>query len=80
VTTSVIILEPWKGPGYTRRNTQFTVETREEPEARVIHPIVVEDTVSEPWEEGEYQPEVLEDECGDHFDIPQPISLGRKPC
>jgi hypothetical protein len=80
VTTSVIILEPWKGPGYTRRNTRVTVETREELEARVIHPIVVEDTVSEPWEEGEYQPEVLEDECGDHFDIPQPIPQGRKPC
>jgi hypothetical protein len=51
---------------------------REEPEARVIHPVVVEDTVFEPWEEGEYQLEVLEneyfpDECGDHFDIPQPI-------
>jgi hypothetical protein len=80
VTTSVIILEPWKGPGYTRQNTRFTVETREEPEARVIHPIVVEDTVSEPWEEGEYQPKVLEDKCRDQFDIPQPISQGRKPC
>jgi hypothetical protein len=79
VTTSVIILEPWKRPGYTRQNTRFTVETREEPEARVIHPIVEEDTVSEPWEEGEYQSKVLEDECGDQFDIPQPISQGRKP-
>jgi hypothetical protein len=79
VTTSVIILEPWKGPGYTRQNTQFTVETREEPEARVIHPIVVEDTVSEPWEEGEYQPKVLEDKCWDHFDIQQPIPQGTKP-
>jgi hypothetical protein len=67
-------------PGYTRRNTRFTVDPREEPEARVIHPIVVEDTVSEPWEEGEYQPEVLEDEYGDHFDIPRPIPQGRKPC
>ena len=42
--------------------------------ARVIHPIVVEDRVFEPWEEGEYQLEVLEDkyfldEYGDHFDI-----------
>jgi hypothetical protein len=39
---------------------------------------VVEDTVFEPWEEGEYQPEVLEDEyfpdeCGDYFDILQSI-------
>jgi hypothetical protein len=46
---------------------------------------VVEDTIFEPWEEGEYQPEVLENEyftneCGDHFDILQPISQGRKPC
>jgi hypothetical protein len=74
VTTSVIILEPWKGPGYTRQNTRFTVDPRGEPEARIIHPIGVEDTVSEPWEEGEYQPEVLEDKCWDHFDIQQPIS------
>jgi hypothetical protein len=80
VTTSVIILEPWKGPGYTRQNTRFIIDPRGEPEARVIHPIVVEDTVSEPWEEGEYQPEVLEDKCWDHFDIQQPISQGRKPC
>jgi hypothetical protein len=79
VTTSVIILEPWKGPGYTRRNTRFTVDPRGEPEAREIHPIVEEDTVSKPWEEEEYQPKVLEDECGDPFDIPQPIPQGRKP-
>jgi hypothetical protein len=74
VTIGVIILEPWKGPGYTRRNTWFTVDPMGEPEARVIHPIVVEDTVSEPWEVGEYQPKVLENEYfpneyGDHFDI-----------
>jgi hypothetical protein len=84
VTSGVIILEPWKGPGYTRRNTRFIVDPRQELEARVIHPIVVEDTVSEPWELGEYQPKVLEneyfpDECGDHFDIQQPIPQGRKP-
>jgi hypothetical protein len=48
VTTGVIILEPWKGPGYTRQNTLFTVDPKGEPEARVIHPIVVEDMVSEP--------------------------------
>jgi hypothetical protein len=46
---------------------------------------VVEDTIFEPWEEEEYQPEVLEDEyfpneCGDQFDILQPIPQGRKPC
>jgi hypothetical protein len=85
VTIGVIIVEPWKGPGYTRRNTRFIVDPRGEPEARVIHPIVVEDTVSEPWEVGEYQPKVLEneyfpDECGDHFDIQQSIPQGRKPC
>jgi hypothetical protein len=61
------------------------VDPRGEPEARVIHPVVVEDTVSEPWEVGEYQPKVLEneyfpDECGDHFDIQQPSPQGRKPC
>jgi hypothetical protein len=83
VTTGVIILEPWKGPGYTRRNTRFVVDPRGEPEARVIHPVVMEDMVSEPREKGEYQPEVLEDEYfpneyGDHFDIQQPIPQGRK--
>ena len=50
------------------------VDPRGEPEAKVIHLVVVEDTIFELWEEGEYQPEVLEDkhfsdECGDHFDI-----------
>jgi hypothetical protein len=85
VTTGIIILEPWKGPGYTRRNTQFAVDLRGEPEARVIHLVVVEDTVFEPWEDGEYQREVLEDEYfpdeyGDHFDILQSIPQGRKPC
>ena len=54
------------------------VDFREEIEARVIHPIVVEDMVFELWKEGEYQPEVLEEEyfpveCRDHFDIQQPI-------
>jgi hypothetical protein len=85
VTTGIIILELWKGPGYPRRNTRFVIDPREESEARIIHPVVVEDTVFEPWEEGEYQPEVLEneyflDKCGDHFDILQSIPQGRKPC
>jgi hypothetical protein len=48
VTTGVIILEPWKGPGYTRRNTWFTVDPSGEPEARVIHLVVEENTVFEP--------------------------------
>jgi hypothetical protein len=47
VTTGIIILEPWKGLGYTRRNTWFAVDPREEPEARVIHRVVVEDMVFE---------------------------------
>jgi hypothetical protein len=77
VTTGVIILEPWKGPGYTRQNTQFVIDPRREPKAKVIHPVVVEDTVSKPREEEEYQSEVLEneyfpDECEDHFDIQKP--------
>jgi hypothetical protein len=85
VTTGVKILEPWKGPGYTRRNTRFVVDPRGEPEARVFHSVVVEDLVSEPREEGEYQPEVLEneyfpDEYGDHFDIQKSSPQGRKPC
>jgi hypothetical protein len=85
VTTGVIILEPWKGLGLSRRNTRFVVDPRGEPEARVIHPVVVEDTVSELREEGEYQPKVLEDkyfpnECGDQFGIQQPIPQRKKPC
>jgi hypothetical protein len=73
-----MILEPWKGPGYIRRNTWFAVDPRKEPKARVIYPVVVEDTVFEPREEDGYQPKVLENECfldeyGDHFDILQPI-------
>jgi hypothetical protein len=59
VTIGVIILEPWKGPGYTRRNTRFVVDPRGKPEARIIHPVVVEDTVSELREEGEYQSKVF---------------------
>ena len=78
MTTGVIILEPWKWPGYIGWNTQFAVDPKEEPQARVILPIVVEDMVFKLWEEGEYQLEVLEDkyfpdECGDHFDILQSI-------
>ena len=76
----IIILEPQKGPGYTSQNTQFVVDPKEELEARVIHLVVVEDTIFESWEEREYQPEVLEDECGGHFDILQPIPQERKPC
>jgi hypothetical protein len=85
VTTGVIILEPWKGPGYTRRNTRFAVDPKGEPEASVIHPVVVEDEYfPDGVLEGEYQPGGLEDEyfpddCGDHFDILQPIPQGRKP-
>jgi hypothetical protein len=87
VTTSVIILEPWKGPGYTRRNTRFVVDPRGEHEARVIHPVVVEDPVSEPREEGENQPEVLEneyfpDECasmGITLTSKNPVHRGRSP-
>jgi hypothetical protein len=61
------------------------VDPRGGPEAKVIHPVVVEDTVSEPREEGGYQLKVLEDKnfpdkYGDHFDIQQPIPQGRKPC
>ena len=45
MTTDIIILEPWKGPGYIRRDTQFAIDPREELEARVIQPVVVENIV-----------------------------------
>jgi hypothetical protein len=50
------------------------VDPKGELEARVFHLVVMEDTISEPREEGEYQPKVLEDKyfsnkCGDQFDI-----------
>ena len=61
------------------------VDLTEELKAKVIHPVVVEEMVFESWEEEKYQPKVLEDEyfpdeCGNHFDILQPIPQGRKPC
>jgi hypothetical protein len=71
-------------PGALERAKLYKAEhpicgrSKGEHEARVIHPIVVEDTVFEPWKEREYQLEVLKDECfldecGDHFNILQPI-------
>ena len=67
-------MEPWKRPCYTRQNTWFVVDLRGELEARIIHPVVVVDTIFEPWEKEGYQPKVLDnecflDKCGDHFDI-----------
>jgi hypothetical protein len=60
-------LEPWKGPGYTRRNTPFAVGagggTRVHGR-RISYPVEVEDTVSTSWEEEESQ---LEELAYEHF-------------
>jgi hypothetical protein len=56
-------LEPWKGPGYTRRNTPFAVGTGGETRAqgrKISYPVAVEDTVSTLWEEEESQLEEVE--------------------
>jgi hypothetical protein len=59
VTAWVIILEPWKSPGYTRRNTPFAVSIGGGSPARnrrvesVDHLITTKDTVTTSWEEAE---------------------------
>jgi hypothetical protein len=79
----VVILEPWKGPGYTRQNTPFVVgigrgtPVRNRRIESVDHLVTTEDMVTTSWEEAKLQPEELEDEdfleeCEDNFDIIQP--------
>jgi hypothetical protein len=83
-------LEPWKDPGYTRRNTPFTVGigggtiTRNRRVESVDHLVTTENTVTTSWEEAELQPEKLEDEsflekCEDNFDIIKPAPKEKKP-
>jgi hypothetical protein len=90
VTAWVVILEPWKGPGYTRRNTPFAVGIGGGTPARnrrvesVDHLVTTEDTVTTSWEETELQPEELEDEgfleeWEDNFDIIQPAPKEKRP-
>jgi hypothetical protein len=89
VTAWVGILEPWKGPCYTRRNTPFVVGIGGGTPARnrrvesIDHLVTTEDTVTTSWEEAELQPEELEDkdfleEWEDNSDIIQPASKERK--
>jgi hypothetical protein len=83
----VVILEPWKGPGYTRRNTSFAVDVGGGVLAKSKgdnHPVVKEVTVTTSWEEAELQPKELEDECfleecEDNFDIIQLAPKEKKP-
>jgi hypothetical protein len=83
----VVILEPWKGPSYTRRNTPFAVDVGGGAPAKSKgdnHPVVKEVTVTTSWEETELQPEELEDEgfleeCEDNFDIIQLALKEKKP-
>jgi hypothetical protein len=90
VTAWVVILEPWKGPGYTRRNILFAVGIGGGTPARnrrvesVDHLVTIEDTFTTLWEEAELQPEELEDEgfleeWEDNFDIIQPALIEKKP-
>jgi hypothetical protein len=57
------ILKPWKGPGYTRRNTPFAVGadggTRVQ-DRRISYPVEVEDTVFTSREEEDFQLEEVE--------------------
>jgi hypothetical protein len=89
VTAWVVILEPWKGPGYTRRNTPFAIGIGGGTPARnrrvesVDHLVTTKDTVTTSWEEAELQPEELEDEdfleeWEDNFDIIQPTLKEKK--
>jgi hypothetical protein len=90
VTAWVVILEPWKGPGYTRQNTLFAVgigggtpATNRRVEL-LDYLVTTEDTVTTSWEEAELQPEELEDEdlleeYEDNFDIIQPAPKEKKP-
>jgi hypothetical protein len=81
------ILEPWKGLGYTRRNTPFAVGagggTRVQGR-RISYLVEVEDTVSTSWEKEESQLEELEyehssEEPEDHVNARQPIPRKSKP-
>jgi hypothetical protein len=52
VTAWVVTLEPWKGPGYTRRNTPFAVgigggtPARNKRVESIDHLVTIEDTVT----------------------------------
>jgi hypothetical protein len=80
-------LEPWKGPGYTRRNTPFAVGAGggiRVQGRRISYPIEVEDTVSTSREEEESQLEELEhkhssEEPEDNVNARQPTSKKSKP-
>jgi hypothetical protein len=80
-------LEPWKGPGYTRRNTPFAVGAGRGTQVqgrRISYPVEVEDTVSTSWEEEEFQLEELEyehssEEPEDNVNARQPTPRKSKP-
>jgi hypothetical protein len=80
-------LEPWKGPGYTRRNTPFVVGagggTRVQGR-RISYPVEVEDTISTSREEEEFELEELEyehssKELEDNVNARQPTLRKSKP-
>jgi hypothetical protein len=80
-------LEPWKGPGYTQRNTPFVVgaggRTRVQGR-RISYPVEVEDIVSTSREEEEFQLEELKyehpsEEPEDNVNTRQPTPKKNKP-
>ena len=83
----VVILEPWKGPGYTKQNNPFVVDVGGGAPANNKgdnHLVVKEVMVTTLWKESELQLEELEDErflkqCEDNFDIIQPVPKEKKP-
>jgi hypothetical protein len=83
-------LEPWKGPGYTRRNTLFVVGAGEGTPVRsrriesVDHLVMVKNMIAIPWEEVESQQEGLGDKyffekVEDISDVPEPAPKEKKP-
>jgi hypothetical protein len=87
VAALVVILEPWKGPGYIRRNTPFAIGagggTRVQGR-RINYPVAIEDTVSTSGEEEESQLEEVEyehssEEPEDNVNAWQPKPRKNKP-
>jgi hypothetical protein len=87
VAALVVILEPWKGPGYTKRNTPFAIGagggTRAQ-DRRISYPVAVEDTVSTSREEEEFQLEESEyehssEEPEENINTRQPTPRKSKP-
>jgi hypothetical protein len=84
VAALVVILEPWKGPGYTRRNTPFAVGSGGGTRAqgrKISYPVAGEDTdpTSEELQLEEFEYEHSSEEPEDNSTIRQPTPRKNKP-